>query len=44
VLDFAARKNLPVGVNVESVSIRKAEIEASAELFNRLKARLRRER
>ena len=42
VLDFAARKNLPVGVNVESVSIRKTEIEASAELFNRLKARLRR--
>lgn len=44
VLDFAARKNLPVGVNVESVSIRKTEIEASAELFNRLKARLRRGR
>jgi hypothetical protein len=44
VLDFAARKNLPVGVNVESVSIRKSEIEASAELFNRLKARLRRGR
>lgn len=44
VLDFAARKNLPVGVNVESVSIRKAEIDASAELFHRLKARLRRGR
>ena len=42
VLDFAARKNVPVGINVESVSIRKAEIEASAELFRRLKARLRR--
>jgi 5,10-methylenetetrahydrofolate reductase len=41
VLDFAARKNLPVGINVESVSIRKAEIEASAELFARMKARLR---
>jgi hypothetical protein len=30
---FAADKNIPLGVNVESVSIRKEEIEASAELF-----------
>ncbi|HEU5178896.1 MAG TPA: hypothetical protein VFU24_15705 [Burkholderiales bacterium] len=44
IIDFAARKNLPVGINVESVSIRKTEIEASAELFNRLKERLRRAR
>jgi hypothetical protein len=42
VLDFAQRKKLPVGVNVESVSIRKVEIEASVVLFHRLKARLRR--
>jgi hypothetical protein len=41
VLDFAQRKKLPVGVNVESVSIRKVEIEASVELFHRLKAQLR---
>ncbi len=39
---LAARKNLPVGLNVESVSIRKAEFEGAAELFRRLKARLRR--
>jgi hypothetical protein len=41
VLDFAAKKALPVGINVESVSIRKAEIEASLELFERLSSRLR---
>ncbi len=44
ILDFAARKNVPVGINVESVSIRKAEIEASTELFMRMKARLLRAR
>jgi hypothetical protein len=32
VWDFAADKHIPLGVNVESVSIRKAEIEASLEL------------
>lgn len=30
---FAVEKGIPVGVNVESVSIRKEEIEASCELF-----------
>lgn len=42
-LDFARKKKLPVGVNVESVSIRKVEIEALVVLFHRLKARLRRQ-
>ncbi|HKP98405.1 MAG TPA: 5,10-methylenetetrahydrofolate reductase [Fibrobacteria bacterium] len=36
--DFAAGKGLPIGVNVESVSIRKEEVEASCELFARLSA------
>jgi hypothetical protein len=35
--DYAREKGIPVGVNVESVSIRKAEIEASVELFQRLR-------
>jgi hypothetical protein len=34
---YALEKNLPLGINVESVSIRKAEIEASVELFQRLR-------
>ncbi len=33
---FAQEKGIPIGVNVESVSIRKDEIEASCELFTRL--------
>jgi hypothetical protein len=36
--EFARDKGVPLGVNVESVSIRKAEIEASLELFRRVKA------
>lgn len=28
-VEFAREKRLPVGVNVESVSIRKAEVDAS---------------
>jgi hypothetical protein len=36
VRDFAAEKRIPIGINVESVSIRKEEIEASGELFARL--------
>lgn len=36
ILEFAERKGIPVGVNVESVSIRKDEIDASCELFARL--------
>jgi 5,10-methylenetetrahydrofolate reductase len=34
---YAREKAIPVGVNVESVSIRKAEIDASVELFLRLR-------
>jgi len=41
VQDYARQKRLPIGINVESVSIRKAEIEASVELYRRLSARLR---
>lgn len=37
---FAREKNLPIGINVESISIRRAEIEASAELFQNLRALL----
>jgi hypothetical protein len=36
VWDYALAKNIPLGVNVESVSIRKAEIEASIELMRLL--------
>jgi hypothetical protein len=35
--EYAREQGIPVGVNVESVSIRKAEIEASVELFQRLR-------
>jgi hypothetical protein len=38
ILAFAREKNVPVGINVESVSIRKEEIDASCELFRRLSA------
>lgn len=38
---FARSKGIPVGVNVESVSIRKAEIEASLELLTALRAIMR---
>lgn len=37
---FAVEKGIPIGINVESVSIRKEEIDASCELFTRLSARL----
>jgi hypothetical protein len=37
-IEFARDKQLPLGVNVESVSIRKAEIDASVELFHALRA------
>jgi hypothetical protein len=36
ILAFARAKGVPVGINVESVSIRKEEIDASCELFRRL--------
>lgn len=40
VQDYAREKRLPIGINVESVSIRKAEIDASVELYRRLTSRL----
>jgi len=40
VAEYAREKALPVGINVESVSIRKAEIDASVELYRRLNERL----
>lgn len=40
VLDYALQKRMPIGINVESISIRKAEIDASVELYQRLRARL----
>ncbi len=43
VLGYAREKGIPLGVNVESVSVRKVEIEAAVELFGRLERRLDRE-
>jgi hypothetical protein len=40
VQNYAREKQLPIGINVESVSIRKSEIDASVELYRRLNARL----
>jgi 5,10-methylenetetrahydrofolate reductase len=40
VWEYAGQKGLPLGINVESVSIRKAEIEASLELARRLRQRI----
>lgn len=40
VQNYAREKRLPIGINVESVSIRKSEVEASVELYQRLSARL----
>lgn len=37
-VDFARRKRIPLGCNVESVSLNKAEIDASVELCHRAKA------
>ena len=37
---YAREKRLPIGINVESVSIQKAEIDASVELYRRLSSRL----
>jgi hypothetical protein len=34
VQDYAREKHLPIGINVESVSIRKSEIDASVELYD----------
>jgi len=40
VQDYAREKHLPLGINVESVSIRKSEVDASVELYRRLTSRL----
>lgn len=40
VQDYAREKRLPIGINVESVSIRKSEIDASVELYRRLSSHL----
>jgi len=39
--EYARKKRLPIGINVESISIRKAEVDASVELYRRLSADLR---
>jgi hypothetical protein len=39
---FCRRVGVPFGINVESVSIRKVEIDASVRLAARLRAELRR--
>jgi Methylenetetrahydrofolate reductase len=41
-ITFCRRVGVPIGLNVESVSIRKVEIEASVRLAGRLKTELRR--
>jgi hypothetical protein len=41
VQEYARKKRLPIGINVESISIRKAEVDASVELYRRLSADLR---
>jgi hypothetical protein len=39
-VQFSTEKNIPIGFNIESVAIRKAEIEASIELLNNVKGLL----
>lgn len=39
--DFAREKNIPVGFNIESVSIKKDEIEASVELLKKVRQEYR---
>lgn len=36
-IEFCNNKNLPIGFNIESIAIRKEEIEASVELLNQVK-------
>lgn len=40
VQEYARDKRVPIGINVESISIRKVEIDASVELYRRLRSRL----
>jgi hypothetical protein len=37
-LDFSIEKGIPIGCNIESVSVRKVEIEASIQLVNEIKS------
>jgi hypothetical protein len=41
-IDFCRRLDVPFGINVESVSIRREEIEAAVELATQLAGHLRR--
>ena len=36
-LDYCNKKNIPIGFNIESVSVRKVEIDASIELLKYIK-------
>jgi hypothetical protein len=36
-VDFSLKKGIPIGANIESVSIRKDEIDASVELLENVK-------
>lgn len=40
-IEFSENKNIPIGFNIESIAIRKEEIEASVELLNEVKALVR---
>ncbi len=37
---YAREKHLPIGINVESISVRKSEVDASVQLYHRLSALL----
>jgi hypothetical protein len=41
-VEYAREHRIPLGINIESVSVRKAEIDASVELFHALSARMNR--
>lgn len=40
-VEYAREHRIPLGINVESVSVRKTEIDASVALFRALAARVR---
>jgi hypothetical protein len=42
VWSYAQEKGIPIGVNIESVSIRKAEIDASVQLVQTLRGHMQR--
>lgn len=37
--EYAREKHLPIGINVESISIRRSEVDASVDLYRRLSSR-----